>query len=57
MDWAVAKTHPKGDLSAGDLLASWAAHDLLHLRQIAKRLHGMLDTLGDPFTVGYAGTW
>ena len=26
------KTHPRGDLRVGDLLASWAAHDLLHLR-------------------------
>jgi hypothetical protein len=31
--------HPRhGPLSAGDLLAAWVAHDLLHLRQLA-RLH------------------
>jgi len=57
VEWSLAKTHPKGDLAAGDLLASWTAHDLLHLRQIAKRLHEMLDAVGDPFRIGYAGEW
>lgn len=57
VDWSVTKTDPRGDLSAGDLLASWAAHDLLHLRQIAKRLHQTFDAIGDPFRIGYAGEW
>lgn len=57
VEWSLAKTHPKGDLSAGDLLAAWAAHDLLHLRQLAKRLHQMLDAIGEPFRTGYAGEW
>lgn len=54
-DWSRARTLPNGSsLRAGDLLASWADHDLLHLRQIAGRLHGLVarDTRFDP---GYAG--
>ena len=57
-DWSKTYTHPKiGSLSAGDLLACWAAHDALHLRQIAKRLHDLATR--DVFSgdVGYAGAW
>lgn len=57
IDWAISKSHPRGQLTAGDLLASWAAHDLLHLRQIAKRLHEMLSAIGAPYRTGYAGEW
>lgn len=57
-DFARAHPHPKfGPISAGDLLASWAAHDALHLRQIAKRLHGLAARDGAPHGVGYAGDW
>lgn len=50
--------HPKhGAMSAGDLLASWCAHDALHLRQIAKRLHQLTDHHAGPHDVGYAGDW
>ena len=39
-DWAQAHVHPRaGPLTAGSLLGAWAAHDALHLRQIAKRMH------------------
>lgn len=58
IDWSLAHRHPKlGPIHAGDLLAAWAAHDLLHLRQIAKRLFGMLEARGEPFRVRYAGAW
>lgn len=57
-DWSRAKAHPKlGLLSAGMLLASWAAHDALHLRQVAKRLHGLAARDAGPFVVQYAGEW
>ncbi len=53
-----AYAHPSGILvSAGDLLASWAAHDALHLRQIAKRLHGLAARDGEPYRIPYAGEW
>lgn len=57
-DFSKAHDHPKfGPIRAGDLLASWAAHDALHLRQIAKRLHGLAARDGSPHAVEYAGEW
>jgi len=57
-DWTRAKIHPTyGPLAAGMLLASWVAHDALHLRQIAKRLHDLATRDAGPYTVIYAGEW
>jgi hypothetical protein len=56
-DWTVAYQHPSGAVAAGDLLASWAAHDALHLRQISKRLHELAGRDGGEFKTGYAGAW
>lgn len=57
-DWPRAYQHPKwGPISAGMLLTSWAAHDLLHLRQIAKRQYELACRDGAPFAANYAGQW
>ncbi len=57
-DWTQAYQHPKvGPVPAGDLLASWAAHDYLHLRQIAKRLYEMTIRDASEFDTAYAGEW
>ena len=57
-DWTKTHTHPAlGGLSAGDLLASWAAHDWLHLRQIAKRRHELTARDAGKFSIAYAGRW
>ena len=57
-DWEQAHEHPSlGALRAGDLLASWAAHDALHLRQIAKRLFEMSHRDAPGFATEYAGRW
>ncbi len=58
VDWARVHQHPKfGPISAGDLLASWAAHDALHLRQIAKRLFELTQRDAAPASTTYAGEW
>lgn len=58
VNWSQAAQHPRlGALRAGDLLASWAAHDLLHLRQITKRLYEAVGREAGEFTTGYAGEW
>lgn len=44
------------DLRAGDLILAWAAHDLLHLRQIAKTHVLYAGERGRPFSWDYAGT-
>ena len=60
VDWSTAHQHPQiGPVAAGDLLTSWSAHDALHLRQIAKRLHNLAsrDAEASGFGVKYAGDW
>lgn len=57
-DWTAQYTHPVlGPLRAGDLLASWAAHDLLHLRQLTRlRFLHTQRAIGD-YETRYAGEW
>jgi len=51
-------THPViGEIRAGDLLASWVAHDLLHLRQITKRIYELAMRDAAPYSGRYAGRW
>jgi len=42
---------------AGDLLASWVAHDLLHIKQIAKLHYDYWAETVKPYGVAYAGEW
>ena len=59
-DWSVAYIHQRhGPVHAGELLASWPAHDALHIRQIAKRLFELAQREGAAagFGIGYAGQW
>jgi hypothetical protein len=56
--WSTAYQHPKyGPIRAGDLLAAWAAHDALHLRQIAKRMYQLAQFDAGEFSTIYAGEW
>ena len=58
VDWSRSWSHPRlGDLRAGDLLGALAAHDALHLRQVARLLHGLAERDAAPWQVGYAGGW
>jgi hypothetical protein len=56
--WDQVVQHPQlTGLRAGDLLVSWAAHDLLHIRQI-NELHWLyLQANAAPYRVEYAGDW
>lgn len=57
-DWRQAYRHPKfGPIPAGELLASWAAHDLLHIRQITKRMYELTQIAAGEFSIRYAGEW
>lgn len=53
--WENVHAHPAGPLRAGDLLASWAAHDARHLAQVARLLHGLAARDGVPYSGAYAG--
>ena len=57
-NWDAAFVHPKfGPHSAAMLLGAWAAHDLLHLRQIIKRRYQMIEQVAEPHSTLYAGEW
>lgn len=57
-DWSAAWAHPAGfRLHAGDLLTSWAAHDLLHLRQLVALQYRYRAVEAAPYRVDYAGEW
>jgi uncharacterized damage-inducible protein DinB len=57
-DWTMMHTHPTfGSMRAGDLLAAWSAHDVLHTRQIVKRLFQFTSRDARGFSTDYAGTW
>ena len=44
-------------LSAGDVLASWVAHDFLHIRQMIELLYAWNAKQASPYSVDYAGGW
>jgi uncharacterized damage-inducible protein DinB len=44
-------------LSAGDVLASWVAHDFLHIRQMIELLYAWNAKQASPCSVDYAGGW
>lgn len=56
-DWEQGRQAPWGLLRAGDVMAAWAAHDLLHIRQLVE-LHWAYGQLqSQPYDARYAGDW
>ena len=56
-DWGREYQASFGPITAGDLAASWAAHDLLHTRQLLELRRTRLLALTAPHRTGYAGDW
>jgi hypothetical protein len=56
-DWSREYQASFGPITAGDLAASWAAHDLLHTRQLLELRRARLLTLTAPHATRYAGDW
>lgn len=57
-DWNRVYRHGQlGDITAGTLMTSWLAHDVLHLRQLAGLHYAHLTRIADPHTAAYAGIW
>lgn len=58
-DWSRSYDHPSaGTLRASDLLASWLAHDHIHVRQINRLHRQYLEVMVMPeCRVEYAGQW
>lgn len=57
-NWSNRYEHPDGSrITAGDLLASWLAHDYLHTRQLARLHWQYVAVIADPFQTNYGGPW
>jgi len=57
IDWQASRQAPWGQpIRAGDMFAAWAAHDLLHLRQLTELKLAYAGHLARPYQVEYAGS-
>jgi hypothetical protein len=57
VDWTKELQAPFGKIRAGDFLAAWAAHDLLHMRQLVELKWVYLVQEAELYSVRYAGDW
>ncbi len=57
-DWEITVETPWGRvMKAGDMLASWVAHDNLHMRQLVELRRWRIEQITMPYNVAYAGDW
>jgi hypothetical protein len=56
-DWEASVTTRFGSMRAGDMFASWTAHDQLHMRQFVELHRAWLVEQARPYDVRYAGEW
>jgi hypothetical protein len=56
-DWEISSAAPFGNISAGDVLVSWAAHDNLHIRQLVELKRSQVEQAAQPYSLLYAGDW
>ena len=56
-DWDATYTSPIGSLSAGEMFASWIAHDNLHIRQLVELRRYRIENITKPYDIQYAGDW
>jgi len=56
-DWETSYTTDYGPLTAGEIFASWVAHDNLAIRQLVELRRARLETITKPHSIKYAGDW
>jgi hypothetical protein len=56
-NWQNSNDGPNGVLTAGDLIASWLAHDFLHIRQLSRLHWQYVGAIADPYQTTYGGPW
>ncbi len=56
-NWEQRHFTSNGSRTAGDLLASWLAHDYLHVRQITRLHWQYVGVIAAPHQTEYAGPW
>ena len=55
--WDKTYTSEFGTMSAGEMFASWIAHDNLHIRQLVELRRARIENITRPFPIVYAGDW
>lgn len=56
-DWDKTYTSEFGAITAGEMFASWIAHDNLHIRQLVELRRARIENITKPFAIVYAGDW
>jgi hypothetical protein len=56
-DWEKTYTNEYRTISAGEMFACWAAHDILHIRQLVELRRLRLENITEPYNLEYAGDW
>ncbi len=56
-DWEASYEAKFGRLTAGQMLASWVAHDNLHIRQLVELRRAHIERITSPLSIQYAGEW
>jgi uncharacterized damage-inducible protein DinB len=56
-NWETSHTSQFGTMRAGDMLASWVAHDNLHVRQLVEVRRVKIENMTKPYSLEYAGEW
>jgi hypothetical protein len=56
-NWETIYASEYGSLSAGEMLASWIAHDNLHIRQLVELRRHRIENITKPYVIVYAGDW
>src|SRR3990172_8315015 len=56
-NWEMTYTSQYGSMKAGDMFASWVAHDNLHIRQLVELRRARIEKITKPYQTQYAGDW
>lgn len=56
-DWKKPYKSKFGTMQAGDMFASWVAHDNLHIRQLVELRRERIEKATKPHHIKYAGDW
>ena len=56
-DWDKTYTSEFGMMPAGEMFASWIAHDNLHIRQLVELRRAHIENITKPYAIVYAGDW
>jgi hypothetical protein len=56
-NWGTTYISEHGSVPAGEMFASWVAHDNLHIRQLVELRRARIENIVQPYDIVYAGDW